>query len=313
MATSGSKDFSVSRSTIIQDVCEDLGLKDQGQTIENHINTKAIFKFQSMIKAGLTNGSFLHAISEGTLFLVKDQESYTLGTGGDEATASYKKTEMSTAAVATDTVLKIDSSAGMTAADYIGIELDGGDLQWSTIASVDSTTQVTIDDVLTDAAAVDNHVYTYTTIIEKPVRILPGTVRIENSDGKENPINLVDRKDYMRISNKASAGVTNKVYYQPLRTTGLIYTWPVASDVKRVIHFSFERTIEDMDANANEPDFPIQACEYLIAGLRYRMGRIAGFTDAEIGTARDEALDAEARYLNFDTEDGSVYFQPDLR
>lgn len=310
MATSGSVNYSISRSVIIQDALEDIGLKASGQPIESELNTKAIRKLQMIVKEALNDGIHLHAISEGTLFLVIDQEKYTLGTGGDEATASYVKTEIKTAASSTDTVIAIDSSSGMTAGDYVGIELDGGDLQWSTISSVDSTTQITIAAGLTDDAAADNHVYAYTTLIEKPVRILEGTIRIENEDGTETSVHLTDRKDYMRIPDKSVSGVTNRIYYQPLRATGELYTWPVADDVKRVIHFSFERSLEDMDADANEPDFPIQAANWLTKELRYEMGRIAGMSDSEIATLKAEAQEARSRYLSFDSEDGSFFFQP---
>jgi len=310
MATSGSTDFSISRTTIINDVCEDLNLKSEGQPVANHIKTKAILRLQAMIKADMMDGLHLWAIADGTLFFVLNQESYTLGTGGDEASASYLKTEVATAQTSGNNTLVVDSTTGMTAGDNIGIELDGGDLQWTTITSVDSSTQVTLDANLTDDVAVDNHVYTYTTIIEKPIRIIPDTIRIENSSGMETPVHLVSRSDYMSIPDKSSSGVTNKVFYEPLRTTGKLYIWPVADDVQRVLHFNYERTLEDMDAAGNEPDYPIQFAEYLMAGLRYRMGRIAGMTDQELITAKAEADSEKQRCLDFDSEEGSLFFQP---
>jgi hypothetical protein len=68
--------------------------------------------------------------------------------------------EIKTGEPSGETVIDVDSTTGMLAGDVIGIELDDGTWDWSTIVSVDDADTVTITDVLTDDVAVDNDVVT---------------------------------------------------------------------------------------------------------------------------------------------------------
>jgi len=315
MARSGSTDFSVTRDDIIKYALMDLGvIAGFGSSPEAVQTTHAAWKLNVMVKRDMINGLHLWAISDGTLFLVDGQESYSLGVGGDEATSSYVKTELATSAGGSATSLTVDSITGISNADVIGIELDDGSLHWDVVNGAPSGTTVTITTGLASAAAVDNHVYAYTTIIEKPVRILRDTIRLENEAGNEIPIRLVSRAEYFALPNKSTSGKCNQVYYDPTYgATGTLYTWPTCDDVQNVIHFGFERSLQDFDAATDNPDYPIEATDYLVKGLRYELSSAYGKTQDNRMILKAEYEEARDDWLGFDNEESSLLIQPDLR
>lgn len=59
-----------------------------------------------------------------------------------------------------ETVMKVGDSTSMLATDIVGVALDSGAIHWTTIASVDSGTQITLTDALPSVAAAGKAVYT---------------------------------------------------------------------------------------------------------------------------------------------------------
>jgi len=315
MARSGSTDYSVTRSTIITQAFKRARIYGPGDTLDSDDEADAVIELNLMIKKDLASGLHLWAIEEGVLPLVLSQEKYQLGgTSGDEATtaADWNKTECETAADSGDGTIDVDSITGIADGDYIGIELDGGDLQWTTVNGDPAGSTVTLTDNLTDDVAVDNHVYSFTTYIERPVRILPDTIRLEGEDGTETPVYMVERSRYMSIPDKSTQGKTNLVYPDRQYTFMDLYTWPTCEDVKDVLLFSFERTLQDMDATANNPDYPIEAVDYLIDGLAARLGRIFGVPESRKKELCALAEISKEEWEDHDTEQGSTYIYPDL-
>jgi hypothetical protein len=93
-------------------------------------------------------------------------------------------TQFRVAGVGTDTILEVDATASMTAGDIIGIDLDDGTTDWTTIASITDADTLVISAGLSSAAAIDKDIYTY--------RFAPfGHLHLEGSD-TWNPGNLAD-------------------------------------------------------------------------------------------------------------------------
>jgi hypothetical protein len=314
MARSGSTDFATTGTTIIQDALVLAGKMAMGASMGTDQSAYGLRALNMIIKKLANQGLLLHVITEGSLFLVDDRESYTLGTGGDHATSSYVKTEILTAASSGDLTIEVDAITDISASDVIGVELDGGDLQWTTVNGAPAANTVTLAAVLTDDVAAENHVYTYTTIIERPQRLLSDSIRLENEDGTESPVRLVSREEYIRMPNKAATGSCNQVYYdQQWGAVGTLYTWPTCDDVKQVLRFSFERLLQDMDAVGNELDLPIGAHQMLVYSLAVEFALSNQEVDYNrvgfLKGVRDELLDD---YLSRDSEDGSIYIQPNI-
>ena len=82
--------------------------------------------------------------------------------------------------------------------------------------------------------------------------------------------------------------------------------------MKDILHFTFERTLQDFDAAGNNPDFPIEATDYLVKGLRYELASSSGIPLQELQHLKAEAIEAKEDWMAFDSEEGSMFIQPDL-
>jgi len=259
MATSGSVDYTLNRNRIIASALRKLGALAQGETPTNEEYDEASENLNMMIKHWQTQGLKLWTRTEGVLIQAASQESYTLGPNStDHATTvdDLVKTEIATAGVIGDLTIDVDSITGISTGDVIGIKTSSTDIHWTTVNGAPTGTTITITAPLDAAVAVDNEVYAYTSVIERPLKIMKARVR--NSDDSETPIDVVVRDKYFNLTLKSSTGRVNTVYYDPQIDDGVLYVWPTADDVTDQIRFTFKRQIEDMDAAANNFDFPAE-------------------------------------------------------
>lgn len=314
MATSGSIDFNRTRNEIINAAMRKARVKSRGQNLSAEALTEASEALNILVKRWATSGCHLWCRKEGVVFLTAAQESYLLGTGGDRATSSYVQTALNGDHIATDTTLVVDSTTGMTANDVVGIELADGTMHWTTISVVSSSTGITIASGLASAASDDAVIFTYTTIIERPRKILYDTARWRSKTGTETPLapGEFSRADYMQLSNKSTSGKISQIHYDPQLTTGKLFVWPTADDVTDVLKFTFQRTLEDFDAAGNNPDFPVEWMAALIWGLAADLGPEYG-----VPLDRQSYLDNKAAFflneaMGFDDEETSVFMMPDL-
>lgn len=311
MATSGSTDFAPSRDQIIKSAlqkCGVLGLGDYANSVEDIAD--ANIALNMLAKSWQADGLQLWLQEEGILFLDGTSQQYSLGpaSGDDHATtiADYVKTEMRVAGIATDTILEVDSTTGMTAADQIGIELDDGTVQWTTINTVTDSDTLVVDVALTGAAAIDNHVYTYTTKINRPLRITEMWHR--DSSNIDTPIQLISRNEYVDLSDKASTGRITEAFYDKQLVSGKLNLWPIDDTVKDTIRFYYQRPIEDFDAAANTPDFPTYWINALVWGLSAQIAPEHGVDNATWRMFMQMAAIEKANAMAYDVEDTSVFF-----
>ena len=132
MAVSGSKDYSITRADIVEAALRKIGEYDQGESIPGSESSAANVALNLMVKEWVARGIDIWLRDEVTLFLQPDTQSYSLGTA--HMTTSYVETVLTNAEPASETVLAVTSSAGMTAADNIGIKLSDNSIHWDTIA-----------------------------------------------------------------------------------------------------------------------------------------------------------------------------------
>ena len=305
MAVSGSKDFSITRADIIEGALRKTGAYDQGEAVSGDETASASTALNLMVKFLTAQGADIWLRSEVTLFLQKNTQSYALGTA--HATTSYVETTLSSAESSGSTVISVTSSAGMTASDNIGIKMDDDTIHWSTISTVDSTTQVTIADATDDDAASGNKVYAYTTKAGRPTKI--EYVTREDVNGYETEVTLIGEKEYRLQSNKASSGPPIEVWYQPTLTTGTLYVWPVdgGSTWDKLV-MSAHYYPDDFDTAANNPQFPIEWAEPLVYGLADRLAPEYGLPLQERQILHMEAESKFQEALAYDVENASVIF-----
>ena len=304
MAVSGSKDYSITRATIIEASLRKIGEYDAGEAISGDETAAADSALNIMVKALVVRGVDIWLRDEVTLFLVKDQQSYALGTA-DATRTITGETTLSSAAASGASTLVVTSSTGMTAADFIGVKLNDNTIHWTTIVTVDSSTGVTITSSLASAAASGKKVYAYTTKAGRPQKIVYAYRRDKNDIDSE--VSIIGEAEYMRQSNKGSSGPPVEIWYQPTLTTGTLYVWPTDGGANwDKFMLSVQYLPDDFDAAADNPQFPIEWGQALIYGLADKLAPEYGVPLPERRALKQEAEFELAEALAYDTENASV-------
>ncbi len=313
MTTSGSVDFELDASGIVDEMFKVLGIKTAETPLEAFEIQDGLNVINLMLKAWQGQGMHLWGAEEGVLFLDVGKENYLLGPSGDEATTldDFVGTTTTAAKIATDTIMAVTSTANMTAADFAGVELDDGTRHWTTIATVDSSIQATLTVGLPSAAKSGSTMFTFTSLIQRPLRISSSRRKTFAQDN-EIPVNSWTRQEYFDQVNKASQGTVVNAYYSPLLVNGRYYVWQTASNVNDLVRFSFERPIQDIDLSTETLDIPVEWQETVIYNGAVRLAAIYSVPAEKLATVAALAVAFLDDMLGWDEEVESIFMQPDL-
>jgi hypothetical protein len=298
MATSGSTDWTLSRDSIIASALRKLRKIDPAldtPALDVNSGTEAL---NMMIKAWQTDNIFLWLYEEVCLSQQYNTQFYTLGPSGDNCCllSDAKKTQIATAASSGDGTITVDSDNDIENGDYIGIQLDDGTIQWTTVNGVPASDVVTLTASLTDDVAVDNWVFTYTNKISRPLQITEARVR--DTGDVDTPLEIIkSRTQFLSQTDKATKGRVLEIHYNPDITNGQLYVWPVCGtgNVTDRIVMSVQRVIEDFDASANNFDGPPEALAALVWNLAVWIAPEYGF-DLTTGKGSTVAAMAATTY-----------------
>lgn len=310
MASTNSYNFTVTRDQLITDALLHIGGLSEGETPSANAVTEAARLLNMVVKLRAADGMPLWALKRGTILPVTDVSSIT--TVSHIVTSDgYVTTTLGADEAASQTALTVTSSTGMAGSDQVGIELDDGSMQWTTISSVDDSTTITVATGLTSAASSGNRVYAYTASsdrVGRPLRVLEANI-LTSSDNISWEIDVEDRQDYFRLSDRTAEGTPNLIYYDaglgsatadPTSSTtwyGTFYVHPRFENGDYVIEFTYHRPFQDFDASTDNPDFPQEFYLPLMLELAALLGpkhgvppdeRRALFQEAKM--YRDEAL-----------------------
>jgi len=273
MGTSGSTNFTLNRDQIVRQGLLNLRRIDPSIAIEAQDIIDGSIAANLLIKAWQTDGLFLWLNQEVVLHLAYNTQSYLLGPTGNHCAALSDAgyTQLAADEAAGQLTLSVDSVTGISASDYLGIELDNGTIQWTTVDGAPvggALNTVTAANALTGPASRDNYVFHYTSKISRPVQILEA--RMRDVDEVDTPLNVYSsRNEFFQITDKTTQGETLDLYYEPLITNGRLYAWPVAgtTDITDRIVMTTQRVIEDFDSSGDNFDGPVEALPALIWGL----------------------------------------------
>lgn len=308
MATSNSKNYSITAATIIDSAHRKIGVFDAGEPTGGDEVSTAMIALNVMSKSWMTQDVDIFIRKQSTLFLQPDQQSYNLST--DEITNTITaETTLSAAEASGQTVLSITSTTGMTTGDRCGVKMDDNTIHWSTI-TVDSATQGTIATATDADAASGNKVYTYTTKSDRPQKLLFAFRRDINDFDTE--VEIIGENDYAAQSNKGSDGPPVECWYNPRgnQATGELKVWPVNGGKNWDKLILINQVLpDDFDVTTNSPDFPIEWSQALIYGLADDlMMEFGELTDRQMDRierkARNHLLDA----IDYSQENASVVF-----
>lgn len=311
MATSGISTFNATMDTIIRQAALQVNAVGAGQTMGAQMSSDFKFMLNVMVKTWQADGLHVWTTTEATLFPTVGQVKYGAGTGAtDHITSTYYETAITTAEAAAQTVLSVDATTNMTAADYIGIVLDDGSTQWTTISSKTSTT-VTVAVALTGAAASGNAVFNYTSKIARPLKIVDAR-RYNIVGATDTPMIVASRQEYNNLPQKTQAGSPIHVFYDAQLTVGYFYLWQVPSTTTDLVKFTWHRPIQDFNTAADNPDVP---AEWLLT-MVYNLAQIMMPQYPVSAQKANQINQLAAQFLNtmrgFDRESESIFFAPEM-
>ena len=313
MASSGSYNFAVTRDDIIKHAYMELGVLEESETPTSDQTTEAAEKLNMLVKTWAKKHN-LHLLQDVVLFLVDSQQSYLLGDASTDAEwcsiDDYNKTTTSAAALSGATTVVLTSATGFTTGDRIGVVQDDDTILWTTGTKSGST--ITLATALTDDVASGNVVFSYTSRVVRPLRIVKDSVYRRDIDDNDIPVELVGKTDYDLLTAKTQTGKIIKVAYQPFLTSGRLWTWPCADLTTDTLRFTIERPVQDFDAATDNPDFPVEASLALVKNLAKLLAGPNGAAD-ELPRLRIEAQEELDNWLDGDRENASVRFMPDIR
>ena len=298
---------------IITAALQDIGEADAEQPLDPQQFADGLRDLNYMVKSWQSQGLHLWTKTEAILFMDVGTEFYNLGPTGSRACLAddFINTTLTAAVLTGVAVLPVTSTTGMVVGDQIGIKLSDNTRQWSTILTVDSSIQVTINAVLTADADSAATVFTYTSLIDRPLRILQ-LRRFTVGENDEIEAIQWSRQEYFAQPDKSSQGQINNWYYSPQLGNGRVYVWQVADDVNRIAKFTFERPINVTESTSEKPDFPAEWFDVLKTNLAARIA-----IQYKIPQDRRMELKSEAQYLldnalGYDREPDSFNVQPDF-
>lgn len=314
MAVSGSFDFTQNRMQMITDAFVEAGVLRPDETPEADESVYAANTLNRMLKSWMADGLHVWAHREATLFLELDKTNYKLGPSGDHCTESFTETAIATAGSSSDVQLTVDSTTGMTASDYIGVEVDDGTMHWSTISSVDSATLVTIADALDDDAAVDNVVYFYTNKIQRPLRVVHAYYRTGLSTSEtpsDTRLYAISRDEYLNLSSKKTESRPTEFWFDSQLTDSEINLFGEPNDTTDRIKLMLQFPFDDMDAAENTFSFPVEWLDAIHHNLSYRLACAYRPADKKTAILRIMAQESKEHVMGFDEERADIDIQPD--
>lgn len=184
-------------------------------------------------------GIHLWVETEATMPLNPSQSEYSLGVGGDHCFTNYVYATSTATIAALAVVIPCSTTSGMTVGDFIGVELTACTRHWSTISSISAGVSVTIALGLVSAAALAASIYTYTTKIDRPLRLLDARFS-DDYTSSELIVNQESRQRYYQTPNKnQNSSNVNTWYYSPQLNNGKLLLWPPIDHCKHVLRFTF--------------------------------------------------------------------------
>lgn len=306
MATSGSINLSASRDDIITEALEILGVLAEGASPSAAQLTSCARTLNYMIKAWQADGINLFAVQQVYLFLIKNQSAYSLiSTTTDHYTASFVETTTSAAALSGASSIVVASATGISASDKIGVYQDST-MHWTTVNGAPSGSTVTLTAPLTADVASSAVVYAYTSKAKRPMRVLESVIHDEN----DTPIHVSSREEYFNQSGKGTDGRVNTIYFDPQVAAPKLYVWPQTDDERHYLKLYIQRTLEDVDAAADEVDFPQEWYLPLAANLAVLLGPKYGKSLNMLAAISAMADREYQRVSGFDTEAVSIFLAP---
>jgi len=285
MTSSAQYTFSESCLQIISSAYRKIGAIAEDETPTAGMISDAVLAFNGLLKEWATSGIHIWTTQEAILFLQQDQARYLLGTGTSPNPAThccdafaYSVSQIISSAASGASTITLADTTGFVNGTNIGIVLDSGTTQWTTINGVPSGGVVTLAATLTGNASVNNFAFSYaqSATIQSPLRV-PAARRIAWQGLIETPCTRLSRQEYMDYPNKVNPGVPTQFFYVPELLNGVpqgqFYVYLNPQDSQSGMRFTYLRPLQDITTTPGQTgDFPIEWTNTCVWNLAQELG-----------------------------------------
>lgn len=165
--------------------------------------------------------------------------------------------------------LALTSTTGFARDTTIGVYFEDGTVQYMVVAYlVGSTAYLTSN--LTSDVAEGARIFIYDAVNYKPITRVSDCMRVDDTD-RVVPLDLIDRKTYMRLPDKTTSGAVTTSYFDRQKTgiggRHIFWVWPSPPDAKDYIQYSYERALQIVEQPTDKLDFP----EYWYPAIIYNL------------------------------------------
>lgn len=281
MPTSGSWNYSVTALQIVTSAAEDIGVIANGQTLDPNDLTTMLRTLNLLVKQWQGTSDKFPGLKVWTrqrlvLFPVYNQARYLVGPAATDDRASVNSLSTLTTAnkAANATALVVSSTAGMTAADIIGIVLDDGTIGWTTISTVTNATDLVLPVNTVGAAASGRVVYTFTSKAQRFVEIESALLRDNSALGQPIDLSLdiyTDVQQYESLVQKNAPGDPTAVLVEYQRLNTAVTCNFAAANVYKSLRLTVIYPSEDYDDATGADDIAYPQEYY--AALEWELAR----------------------------------------
>ena len=304
---------------------ENLGVLRVGGTITSAQSTFSLRRLNVIAKQyqGTSDGAQgikVHTRQRITMMLAVGQQSYLIGPASTDARAStalYRQT-LDAAEAGGQTVLSVTDTSDtttypgttgtMTASDIIGIELDDGTIQWTTVSSISAGDTVTVADALTSAAASGNYVWWFTSRAQRFPVIDSAVLREAGYTTTPLDVYTEVRQYEYGVSDKYANGTPTAILVEPLRIATRITLNSQPTDVQQQIILTVLYPSEDYDATTDDISFPQEALRFLSWELAFEIH--PAFKAKWTQGMEKLRLESRQAWTTLNPENTVLYFQP---
>jgi hypothetical protein len=336
MASSGTVTFRTNRDAIIESalrLCNGID-PENSAAITSTQTTNAAQALNLLVKGWQAEGIQVWERKYGVIFPQKSQGIFVLGSpgpAGDHACLSnpmgsgFVQTTLTSDAASGASTIVVDSTSGLstvgitatsiTNAYTIGVELDSGTVQWTTVNGAPSGTTVTLTATLTGAASDGNNVFCYQTKLTRPLRILDAFVQRLDGDatgyptsgGSKSPIRLISKQQYNRFGSVTS-GTPTQLVYDPQVNTGYVSVFPKFDAADKLLYIEFSKAIEDFSASSDDHDMPQEWGEAIKYNLAWRIAPEYSVPKAKYDQIKELAILTFSRVNSWDQDASQSLF-----
>lgn len=316
MATSGTFSFTVNRDQVIRQAMLNIGKLEGLENPTNEEVNDCNLLLNMLVKQWMGRTDFAPGLKVwkrkwGYLFLDYNGSSYTVGTGGTGWTNSFTSTTTSATAASGATTISVTSATGFADTYHIGIQLDSGALQWTTVSGAPVGTTITLAAALTGQSSSGSVVYVYQTIAQQPLNI--ETCVLRDNNNVDTPINIMRTvQEYANLTNKVDTqnrSDPTAIYYEYQLTNSNLYTDCGASnDVTKYLVMSYMEPIQDMTNPSDNFEYPQESYLALTWGLSKQIAPMFNAPWTQLMETNYQAAVQIAGHK--DAEVSTLYFQP---